>query len=199
MMLGDYDLGPFEGLIYSTAARYVAYLDDDIEDIQQVLRLKVWQALVSYDSARVRGGRARNRQEEWERVKRYVFSCVRNRVKDLLKQQYRLNRARDSGIPIYVEDVAARSPEKFECEYLVMEEEYVFAVVEDENVELPSTLTVFEVKVVNLLLMDLNQTEAARVLNVPRGRVRAAHSSVRAKMADWSPGLPQLPVPVPAH
>lgn len=197
-MLGDYDLSPFEGLIYSTAARYAAYLDDDIEDIQQVLRVKVWQALVSYDSSRVRGGRARSREEEWERVKRYVFSCVRNRVKDLLKQQYRLNRARDSGAPIYVEDVAARSPEKFECEYLMVEEEYVFAVVEEESVELPSTLTVFEVKVVNLLLLDLNQTEAARVLNVPRGRVRAAHSAVRAKMADWSPTR-QLPSPVPVH
>lgn len=187
MMLGDYDIGPFEGLIHSTAARYSAYLDDDIEDIEQILRVKVWQALRAYDPARVNGQRARTREEEWERVKRYVFSCVRNRVKDLLKQQYRLNRARGSGRPLYTDDVAAASPEKFERKYLMVEEEFIFAVVEEESVELPSTLSVFEVKVVHLLLLEMNQTEAARVLGVPRGRVRSAHAAVKAKMADWHP------------
>jgi len=187
-MFGKYDIGPFEGLIHSTAARYTAYLDDDIEDIEQVLRVKVWQALRAYDSTRVKGnGRPRTVDEEWERVKRFVFSCVRNRVKDLLKQQYRLNRARGSGRPIYTEDVSSASPERFEFDYLVVEEEFVFAVVEEDKVQLPSTLTIFEAKVVQLLLLDLNQTETARVLNVPRGRVRTAHAAVKEKMADWHP------------
>lgn len=191
MMLGHFDIGPFEGLIHSTAARYSAYLDDDIEDIEQVLRVKVWQALRAYDPARVRGQQARTQEEEWERIKRYVFSCVRNRVKDLLKQQYRLNRARGSGRPLYTDDVAAAAPDRFEFRYLVLDEEIVYAVVEDEGVQLPSTLTVFEVKVVHLLLLEMNQTEAARVLGVPRGRVRSAHAAVKAKMADWCPdGLP---------
>jgi RNA polymerase sigma factor (sigma-70 family) len=179
MMLGADDIGPYEGLIFSTAARYAAYFDDDVEDIQQVLRLKVWRALKAYDPRR-----------SSQPVQKFVFSCLRNQVKDLLKQQFRLNRARRSASPVYLDDEAGLTPDFFERKYLVVEEEAVFAVVDDEDCELPSTLTTFEVTVVHLLLLEYNQTEAARILDVPRGRIRAAHTSVKEKMADWRPTLP---------
>jgi hypothetical protein len=57
-------------------------------------------------------------------------------------------------------------------------------------VELPSTLTPYEVRVVILLLLDLKQTEIATVLGVSRSRVRAAHGAVKEKMADWTPNGP---------
>lgn len=176
-MLGADDIGPYEGLVYSTAARYAPLLDDDLEDIAQVLRLKVWQARRSYDPARA------TQTEEG-----YVFSCLVNRVKDLLKGQKRLNDRRH-GAQLYVEDCAASNPGAFEAAYCSAGDLVVEAVVEMESVELPSTLSVDERRVVVLLMLDLRQTEIAAALGVPRSRVRATHSAVRDKMADWSPHL----------
>lgn len=185
MMLGADDIGPFEGLVRSTAARYAPYLDDEFDDIAQVLRLKVWQARRSYDPARAT-----------QTLEKYVFSCVVNRVKDMLKAQSRRNAARDGG-PLYVEDVAASSPAAFEARYFSTGYDVVVeAVVEVEKVELPSTLTVDERRVTVLLLLDMKQTEIALALGISRSRVRAAHAAVREKMADWTPS-PSPPVPAP--
>lgn len=178
-MLGADDIGPFEGLVHSTAARYAPYLDDDLEDIAQALRLKVWQARRSYDPARA------TQTEEG-----YVFSCVVNRVKDMLKVQARLNKRRN-GAALYLEDCAASNPAAFEAEHFSTHEDVVVeAVAAADNYELPSTLTVDERSVVVLLLLDLKQTEIAIVLGVSRGRVRATHTAVREKLADWSPSDP---------
>jgi RNA polymerase sigma factor (sigma-70 family) len=177
MMPGGDDISPFEGLIFSTAARYAPYLDDEMEDIQQLLRIKVWQALRAFDPRRATQPR-----------EGFVFSCVRNRVKDMLKAQYRLNSARESGAPIYVEDMAAASPDRFERDHLSVDGEVVFAAAEDEGYRLPSTLTELEVHVVHLLLLNFNQTESAAILGVTRQKVRVAHLTVQEKMADWRPG-----------
>ena len=186
MMLDTDDIGPYEGLVRATAARYVYYLDEDLEDIMQILRLKVWQSLQRYDPSRSRMP-----------VERYVFQNLRNKVKDLLKQQYRRNRARRSGTPIYTEDEAERTPELFERRYLRIEDEVIYAAVDEGDFRLPSTLTVFEVRVVHLLMLSFNQTEAARVLGVPRGRVRSAQENVREKMEDWRP-TPPRPAALPS-
>lgn len=183
------DIGPFEGLIHSTAARYAPYLDDlELDDIKQLLRIKVWQALMVYDRKRM------TITGEAEDVRRrFVFSCVSNRVKDMLKAQSRLNRSRN-GCQLYVEDQLAAAPGRFEHEHFRVDGEVIFAVVEEEEFRLPSTLTVFEVRVVHLLLLDFSQTEAARILDVPRGRVRSAHGAIKEKMADWKPSPAPLPV-----
>jgi RNA polymerase sigma factor (sigma-70 family) len=177
MMHTAADTGDFEGLVYATAARYAPYLDDSLEDIQQELRVKVWRALIAYDPARS-GLSPEN----------YVFGCVYNRVKDLLKQQSRLNDRRN-GAQLYVEDVAAANPSAFELRYFTEDPELVYIEVEDDPTLLPSTLTRFQAQVIHLLLLDFSQAEAARVLGVSRGRVRAAHLAVRDKMADWAPPL----------
>lgn len=181
MMLETVDIGPFEGLVRATAARYATYLDDDIEDIAQELRVKVWYSLQRYD-----------RRRATQEIEQFVFSCVVNRVKDLLKGQSRLN-ARRNGGPLYVEDCSASNPSAFEAEHFSTGiDTVVEAVVELEKVELPSTITPDEKRVVVLLLLDLKQTEIAQVLGVPRSRVRATHTTIREKMADWStaPALP---------
>jgi RNA polymerase sigma factor (sigma-70 family) len=180
MMHGADDIGPFEGLIYSTAARYADLLDDDIEDIQQLLRIKVWQALRAYDQSRVR------RPEDTEAMRKFVFSCVANRVKDMLKAQSRLNERRDGRL-LYTEEVAEANPERFESRYFSVADEEIYAVVEDDSAELPSTLDAPERAVATLLLLDLSQNEIAAVLQVTRARVRTVQASIRVKMSDWAP------------
>jgi RNA polymerase sigma factor (sigma-70 family) len=185
MKAGASDIGSFEGLIYSTSARYARILDDDLEDIQQNLRIKVWQAVRAYDGSR-----------SSQTLEAFVFSCVTNRVKDMLKAQKRLNDRRQ-GRQIYTDEAAGSNPDRFEQTYLSVDDETVYCEVLDESVELPSTVTWFERSVIALLLLDLNQTEIAAVLCVTRARVRTAHAEVRVKMADWAPTsgaeLVQLP------
>lgn len=187
MMLKADDIGAYEGLVHSTAARYAPYLDESPDDIAQELRVKVWQALRSYDTERAT-----------QTVDGYVFSCVVNRIKDLLKAQSRLN-ARRNGGPLYVEDCASSAPGAFEVEHFSTGTDLADEIADAEKVQLPSTLTPYEVQVVILLLLDLKQTEIAMVLGVSRSRVRAAHGAVKEKMADWTPNGPdpdqgQVPV-----
>jgi DNA-directed RNA polymerase specialized sigma24 family protein len=105
MMHRKPQLSDFEGLIFSTAVRYAPVIaDEDVEDIKQILRVKVWQALQAYD-------RTRSTQD----VEAFVFGCMYNRVKDLLKAQERRNDARN-GRQLYIEDQEERGA--FEAEYL---------------------------------------------------------------------------------
>ncbi len=177
-MADTVDLEPFEGLIFSTAVRYAAYLDDDLDDIQQVLRIKVWQALCSFEasrSVRYAGDREKARES-------FVFSCLRNRVKDLLKQQYRLNDARKGG-PLFVEGL---DPGSFE-QSMAAEDANLWEVTEG-NVELPSTLDQVERALVGVLLTgDFTRAEIAMRLGVSRKRVLVLHRSVQEKLRDWAP------------
>lgn len=181
-------LSDFEGLIFSTAVRYAPVLaDEDVEDIKQILRVKVWQALQAFD-------RTRSTQD----VEAFVFGCVCNRVKDMLKAQERRNDARN-GRQLYIEDQEERGA--FEAEYLRVEEDVAFAVVEAQRLELPSTLTRFERQVVVLLVAGYNQTEVSRQLAVTRKRVLAARVAVQGKMLDWKPGsytAEEMPTPIAA-
>lgn len=159
----------FEGLVRATARRYADLLaDEDIEDIRQILRVKVWKALARYDA----------RRSDLD-VERYVFGCLANQVKDLLKAQMRLNAAR-SGSMRYIEDIEADGRE------LCVEDDALAAV--EDQLPLPSTLTRVERAVVVLLVAGHNQTEAAVVLGISRTTVRRARAAVQRKMADWDPG-----------
>lgn len=178
------ELANYEGLIFSTAARYASILDDDLEDIQQILRVKVWRSLGKYDPKRSKMD-----------VERWVFQCVRNQVKDLLKSQTRRNAARN-GSQGYIEDESVTPA--FEARYLSESADEVYGASEDENVKLPSTLTDMERSVVYLLMLDLNQTEIAGVLKITRDQVRRLHAKVQEKMQDWRPGSSAAPVPVAA-
>jgi RNA polymerase sigma factor (sigma-70 family) len=167
------ELAHYEGLIFTTAARYSAYLDDELEDIQQLLRVKVWKSLGKFDPKRSKMD-----------VENWVFSCVRNYVKDLLKSQYRRNKVRN-GHQGYIEDESQAST--FEVRYFSETADEVYFCVEDEDIKLPSTLSEDERSVTCLLMLNLNQSEIARVLHVSRDQVRRHHESVKAKMADWRP------------
>lgn len=180
-MSTDVDLEPFEGLIFSTAQRYAPYLDDDLDDIRQVLRLKVWQALLAFEQKRARryaGDLAKARES-------FVFSCLKNRVKDLLKEQSRLNERRQ-GSALHIEDLTD-DLDSFEGKYMAAEDAALHELIEG-SVELPSTLSEIERALVGVLLTgDFTRAEIALRLGVGRKRVLVIHRSVQAKLADWAP------------
>ena len=168
------DLAPFEGLIFTTAARYAPILDEDLDDIRQILRLKVWQALTRFDGSRSTKG-----------VESYVFSCLRNRVKDLLKEQHRLNERRKGG-PLHIEDLTDDLG-RFEGRYLAAEDPDVFDLIE-QSVELPSCLDETERALVLVLLEgDFTRAEIALRIGVSRKRVVVIHRAVQEKLADFAP------------
>lgn len=192
--MDDLELQAYEGLIFSTARRYVDILDDDLEDIQQALRIKVWQALRAWDTRRSPRAVA-----DPDRVKEardaYVFSCVRNRMKDMFKGQDRRNKSRGGGL-LHIEDISDDLG-KFEGRYLSAECERL-RELEESNLQLPSTLNETERAVVHLLVLDYGRNEIAVILGISRHRVRAAHQAVQTKMEDWRPTPAPESVPLAA-
>lgn len=178
MRLAEADIRPFEGLVISTAALLVEQVDDDFEDIAQTLRITVAKALVSYDKGKAT-----------QTVERYVFSCVLNRRKDIGNRRRRPEESLDARLERDSDDGTYRTEAKY-----LRSDDVNYAVVEDQPVRLPSTLTQLEVEVIVLSLRDYNQTEVARELGITRQKVRDAQRSVRQKMADWKP--PVVPRPL---
>lgn len=178
MRLGDADIRPYEGLVISTAALLVNDVDDEFDDIAQTLRLTVARALVSYDITKAR-----------QTVEKYVFQCVFNRRKDIGSRKRRPEESLDAHLE--GDDVSGRT----EAKYLSCDE-VNYAVVEDQPVRLPSTLTQVEVDVIVLSLRDFNQTEVARELGLTRQRVRDAQRTIRLKLERWRPDR-EVAVPRP--
>lgn len=176
----------FEGLIFSTAARYAPFLDDDADDVQQLLRMAVWKALKAFDPKRATRA-ATTREERKEITENFVFSCVRNRVKDILQAQDRRNIARGGMVQSVDAKLDSELAGSFERDYFSDSDERVFASVDDSDFELPSSLTERERQVVRLLTLDFSRSEVARLLAIPERRVRTTLDSVRVKMADWKP------------
>jgi RNA polymerase sigma factor (sigma-70 family) len=170
----------FEGLVRTTARMYAPFLDTDQDDIAQELRVKVWQALNAYRPERVRT----------QTIEKYVFTCVRNRVKDLLKAQRRRRLPDGSRRFLLIGDMTPEGGDtsRFELEHQMhTSAEQVYAEVEEADYPLPSTLTELEVAVVRLLVLEFSQTEIAAILSVPRRRVRIAYLAVVDKLEDWRP------------
>lgn len=175
-------LAHYEGLVRTTANRYVGIVDGmDFDDICQVLRVKVWQALLAYDPAKCRTDRDR-----------YVFMCVRNRAKDLVKRQ------KTEKVAMFIEDVAPMNGRErnqggenirhaFELRYLSAAEEQVFAEVEDAMPLIPSTLSSPERKVVTLRYLDYSHGDIAEIMHIEKREVAKHIRSIRTKMADWRP------------
>ena len=160
----------YEGLIHKTASLYVGYVEEEYEDVVSILRIKAWRALQSYDPTR-----------SSMPPERYVFSCVKNQCKDLVKR-----RRRDE---LFLADLADQAP-AFEARYVQADASQVFADVEDDDLILPSTLTQREREIVGLLYLDFSQKEAAAQLGMRRNEMERAVKVIRQKMADWRPTRP---------
>lgn len=195
--LRDVDILPYEGLVFVTSQRFSGMTGVEREDLQQILRLKVAQALLSYSAARSSLPEGR-----------YVFSCVRNKVKDLVRDEHARRRRLPCSrcgfeascldgcryAPITSieeatpqgEDGLARDRFEHRAGMSVTAEE-VFGAADEGTFQLPSTLTKYEADVLLLMVLDFNQTEIAVRLSTSRKRVRATHASIQDKMRDWCP------------
>lgn len=172
----------YEGLIRKTAAIYSPRIQEDYEDIVQILRVKVWKALLAYDPER-----------STQQVEKFVFSCVANQVKDLLKRKRRNE--------LYIEEIRGTELETqtdvFDGRYLAVTSEQALAEAELERPLIPSTLTDVERRVLALLYADYSQRESATRLGLTRAEVERAVRGIRQKMADWQPSTTPQPVATP--
>lgn len=164
----------YEGLVRKTAGMTFPLVEDEYEDIVQILRLKCWRALESYDPARAT-----------QTVQGYVFMCVRNQVKDLMKKK-----RRDE---LYIEDQRGAGDDHFDALYLIDDQGY--EGVEAELPLIPNSLSDLERRVLALLYEGYKQREVALRLAVPRGEVERAVKAIRIKMGDWRPTSQEAEVP----
>lgn len=164
----------YEGLIFATAVRYVDRVEPDLEDLQQLLRIKVWKSLEKYDPSLCRTSR-----NSW------VFGAIRNECKDWMR--YKRPRGNTSIEALGEEETWRR--DAFEGEYLSADHDTAYFDAEDEPPLIPSTLNDLELQVLCLLYRAYRQTEIARYLRVEKREVEKAVRGLRTKMADWSPDV----------
>jgi DNA-directed RNA polymerase specialized sigma24 family protein len=148
----------YEGLVRRTASMIAPVVQEDYEDIVAILRIKVWRALEAFDPARAR-----------QPIERYVFMCVTNQKKDLLKRKRRHEVELDESYDAPVDS------------------DVVYGGVEDETPVIPCTLSSLERHVVARLYLGYTERQAARLLGLTRSEMEGALEGVRTKMADWRP------------
>lgn len=167
------DLAHYEGLITTTASRLLgAGVEMEFDDIAQMLRIKVWRALDSFDPSRSRMPR-----------QNYVFMCLRDQAKDLGKRKRYGTRSLDG---LLGEGEQLR--DRFEAQHgLSVSHDEAFSVVEDDSCAVPNTLTAVERDVVLWLYRDYRQSEVARQLGLDKREMERLMRSIRQKLADWRP------------
>jgi RNA polymerase sigma factor (sigma-70 family) len=163
----------YRGLCRTTASMYVNSVEEEFDDIVQVLMVKAWVAVERFDESKwVRD------DERQEAQDRFVFSCVKNGMKDVLKRPRRRL--------VFIEDV---SPGDRPAE-LQEDSDLVYASVEDEGIVLPSTLSEMERGIIHLLTTGLTQIEAGARHGLSRHQIDRVMGEIRTKMADWKPTSP---------
>lgn len=189
-------LAHYEGVIRTTASRSEPYVEEDFDDICQFYRYKVWKALLSFDPANLRVA-PRSRKHCKELRDRYVFSCIKNAEKDVLKKKRHGH--------LFIEDVAPNVDHgvtgsghtvprsKFEDRYL--KDEGAYDVIEQELPVVPSTLTESESAVLLLLYLNFKTIEIAERTELSRAEINAMVRSIREKMADWRPAGATIAAP----
>jgi DNA-directed RNA polymerase specialized sigma24 family protein len=184
-------LAHYEGLVRKTAARVEPIVEEDYEDICQFLRVKVWKALQAFTSKRVKPTQNMTLIEKRDR---FVFACLTNAVKDVLKKKrHHLLFIEDitkettwNGTPNESFGSSPGAAHKFEAQYF--SEEDAFALLFEEDAPLiPSTLDAIERRVALLLYLDFKPTEIATQIKRPRKDVATIVESIQGKMADWRP------------
>lgn len=180
----DVVIGRYEGLIFRHAIRIEHIVEIELDDIRAIYRIKTWYALERYDSGRG-GGLACARTNGGCRCARcrFVFMCLKNMEKDLLKRVRRRE--------ILLEDAAPssqpQSRDRFEQQHgLAISHDEVYGEVEDDLL-LPSTLTRGERATVLALIDGATQADIRREAGLSRGEMDRVMMSIRSKMADWKP------------
>jgi RNA polymerase sigma factor (sigma-70 family) len=192
----------YEGLVCSTASMYQRLVGVELEDLQQILRVRVWRAIEAHDADRVNG----------PTLDSFVFTCVSNQVIDLMKAKLRREPCVCGHGRIRHEHLKACGHRGCECsEYRGMKTSYIEEIAPDSSLELPgardrfemahlseaayelddvalpTSLNVMERSIVGLLYVGYRQVEIAEMLGVQRRDVERGMRSLRAKLADWRP------------
>lgn len=149
----------------ATARLCLNHSEEDVEDVAQLLRIKVWKALCAYDPAKSRTSRDR-----------YVFMCLRDRAKDVMKKK-----KRDE---LHIEDLRNpdRGSDRFDERYLSSSHDDNYAFIEDDDDTHPG-LDELERSIVSMLLTgDFIQAELAAALGVSKADIEGAMKSIRSKL-----------------
>lgn len=176
----DIDVERYEALVRKTALMIDGQVELDYDEICQRLRIKAWYALTKFEG---------KRDVNCVGVDRFVFACIQNEKKDILKK-VRRNEA-------FIEDIAPGGDEgygnghitrqEFEAHYLQVSADQAFHDVEEQMPFLPSTLTTQERQLVHWLYLDYDYGEISGLLGIPRKEVAPLVRGIREKMADWKP------------
>lgn len=177
------EISHYEGVVRKTAALIAEDVEDEFEEICQFLREKVWKALEAFSPERVL---TTSKYSPDQQLERFVFACVTNGKKDLLKKKRRNW--------LYIEDFkhnghgqAAEYDFAFETRYLMVEGDY--AEIERDMPSLPSTFTQQERMVLVLLYLNYSTAEIAGRVGSDRKGVNATVRSIKQKMAPESVGV----------
>jgi RNA polymerase sigma factor (sigma-70 family) len=177
----------YEGLVIKTSSMYVGIIRQmEFEDICQILRVKVWRSLEKFEPGRYPLDRRQLAMDS------FIFGCVRNQVKDLLKR----NKTQD----LYIDDLApsdggrvgsggpdGATRDRFEFRYLQADRDQVFQGAEESDPLIPNTLNDNERLVLVCLYRGYNGPETAERLGIGRRQVAAILRTLREKMGDWKP------------
>lgn len=200
-------LSHYEGLVRKSAARYDGLVLHDFDDICQIFRVKVWKALLAWNpkDPRILKKIAKAVKEEGRDPKvveeelrdRFVFMCLRNQGKDLVKRR---DPEKD---PLFIEDLAQQTEksvngngregdrrDRFDAKYLSVEDEEVFGWLKAKDFPIED-LTRDERRVLVYMYLDYTQAETALRLGLPGKKVSAAVKSIRTKLADLAPTQPE--------
>lgn len=181
-------LDHYEGLVLKTSSMYVDFVNQmDFDDICQILRVKVWKALEAWDpnEPRTRKRIAAGKKSEADLRDGFVFGCVKNQVKDLLK--------RPKPADIFIEDLGTQQPsgentlDRFDGKHLATDPELMFGDAEDSPPLIPNTLSHNERLVLAGAYVGMNGPEIAERIGVDKSKIAAIMRSLREKMDDWRP------------
>lgn len=172
----------YEGLVKGTIEHWGLPPGQEYEDVQQILRMKVVEALQKYDPSK---GLAR---------KNFVFGCVVNRMRDLHRKKV---------VPeVSWEAITDEQPgqETTRVSHLerklgleVTEGEVYGHVWDDDPFDLPSTLTERERVMAEGLMEGATPGEIMEEHNMTRQQWMQGLRSLKTKMADWAPPDNQEP------
>lgn len=206
------DLLLYEGLIFRHATRIAEIVEDDLDDIRQFYRVKAWRALESFDGSLSRSPTLSCRRPcaDGDRCPRckYVFMCLKNGEKDLLKKKrHNLAFIEDQAPTLSASDGdGQRQSNWFEARFLSTDHEGVYGGIDEGKPLLPNTLTGLEVEVIVLLYRGYRQSEIAREMVLGKGEIERTMVAIRTKMMDWRPPsaedgqaeVPEVEIPVAA-
>jgi ATP/maltotriose-dependent transcriptional regulator MalT len=189
-------LASYEGLVISTSNRFDGIKRYDTEEVRQVLRVRVWRALLAWDPTepRTRKRILAGKKTEKELRDAFVYGCIHNQVVDLLK--------RDKEQDLLIEDIAPESDanqrDKFEVRYMTTDSAEVFRGVEESAPLVPNTLSHDERLVLACAYLGYKGPEIAERLGMSRPKVANVMRSIRDKMRDWRPKEEGATTPEPS-